>query len=70
MCAHTGTLLSLGLAPELHVLREVDIPEGSMWVPDNVQETVCVIDRVTSSQRVIAAGGYAAMLAALASLTL
>jgi hypothetical protein len=49
--------------PGLQVLRELDIPNGSMSVPDDVKELRVVIDQRGSLQRVAAGGALLAGLA-------
>lgn len=61
--SHLGGLLSgiwLGavLGPKFMVTRELDIPEGSMIVPDNAAELMVVLDQRSSLQRSIAAVLY------------
>lgn len=68
-CA-SGALLSAGMAPRFRIQTEVDIPEGSMWVPEDAKETTFVLDTVTSTQRVAVGCAYtgALLLAALTML--
>ncbi len=47
-------------------MRELDIPEGSMHIPEEAGETVVVLDQTTSIERVGVAAAYGgALLAAL-----
>eukprot|EP00775_Hariotina_reticulata_P003347 gene3347-3623_t len=57
--AHAGGLLAgLGLGyfmgPSFTVVQEIDIPEGSMSVPDDAVEMVVVLDRRSTLDRVLA----------------
>ncbi len=54
MCARSraGGALAWGLGPDWFVSREVEIPLGSMSVPDEQVEVLCVIDRRSDQERV------------------
>jgi hypothetical protein len=45
--------------------QEIDIPVGSMTVPDDAPATVVVLDRRTNLSRALAGAGAAGLLAAL-----
>eukprot|EP00879_Flechtneria_rotunda_P014604 GHRR01015261.1.p1 GENE.GHRR01015261.1~~GHRR01015261.1.p1 ORF type:complete len:310 (+),score=90.94 GHRR01015261.1:1749-2678(+) len=68
--AHLGGLLAgvgLGftLGPNFTLVQEVHIPEGSMSVPEDAQETVVVLDRRSGWERVLAGAGAAGLVAGL-----
>jgi hypothetical protein len=67
-----GMLAGLGLGywlgPSFSLIREVDIPEGSMHVPEDVTETVVVLDTRGSLQRAATGAAALGLLAALVSL--
>lgn len=47
----TGAALGFGLAPKYDVRREVDIPEGSMMIPEDAREMLVVVDTTSIWQR-------------------
>jgi rhomboid protease GluP len=68
--AHVGGLLAgvgLGytLGPSFTIIQEVDIPEGSMMVPEDAVETVVVLDRRSSLDRIAMGAAALGMLAAV-----
>lgn len=70
---HVGGLLAgvgLGywLGPSFSLIREVDIPEGSMAVPEEVAETVVVLDTRSSLQRAATGAAALGLLAAAVSI--
>ena len=52
----------------MQLMRELDIPEGSMHIPEEATETVVVLDQTTSVERVAVAAAYGAALLAASSL--
>ena len=61
----TGLFLGYSMAPKWDVVREVDIPLGSMVVPDRAEELEVVVDRQPRSLRIAAAASCAASLVLL-----
>jgi membrane associated rhomboid family serine protease len=68
--AHIGGLL-MGLAlgyfmgPRFTLVQEVDIPVGSMLVPDDAPSTQVVLDRRTGLERALVGAGAVGVLAGL-----
>ncbi|KAI8469310.1 MAG: hypothetical protein J3K34DRAFT_424303 [Monoraphidium minutum] len=59
-----GVWLGSSVGPRFTVTREVDIPEGSMMVPQDAREVVVVVDMRSGAKKAAAAAGYAAALVA------
>jgi len=59
-----GGVLAVGLGPQYQVSRELDIPIGSMTIPQDAKEFVVVVDMRSSLQRAVTALAYAGSLAA------
>uniref|UniRef100_A0A6T8QV16 Peptidase S54 rhomboid domain-containing protein n=1 Tax=Chlamydomonas leiostraca TaxID=1034604 RepID=A0A6T8QV16_9CHLO len=57
-----GAVLTWGMGPWFSLQQEVDIPEGSMTIPEDAREMVVVVDRTSGTQRALVAGSYAAAL--------
>jgi hypothetical protein len=55
--------LGYSIGPKFSVTREVDIPEGSMLVPQDAKEVVVVVDTRGGARKALGAAGYAAGLA-------
>ncbi|GIL41928.1 hypothetical protein Vafri_12, partial [Volvox africanus] len=51
----SGFLLTYMAGPRYQVTREVELPDGSMWIPDpdSVTEMTVVLDQTTSIQRTV-----------------
>jgi membrane associated rhomboid family serine protease len=62
-----GCLAGYLLGPKFVVIQEVDIPEGSMIVPEDAVETRVVMDQRSGSSRMVAGLVYVAGLAAAIS---
>ena len=48
----------MGLGPKYYLQREVDIPEGAMYVPENAKEMVFVMDKTQSLERGLTGAAY------------
>jgi hypothetical protein len=59
-----GCLAGYLLGPKFVIIQEVDIPEGSMIVPEDALETRVVMDQRSGSSRMLAGLALAAGLAA------
>lgn len=57
-----GAWLGYNVGPKFSVTREVDIPEGSMMVPQDAKEVVVVVDMRGGAKKVLGVMGYAAAL--------
>lgn len=66
--ALAGAWLGYSAGPRFSVTREVDIPEGSMMVPQDAEEVVVVVDMRGGAKKALGVVGYAAAL--LAGITL
>lgn len=60
--AHAGAWLGYSVGPKFCVTREVDIPEGSMLVPQDAREVVVVVDMRSGAKKLFGAASYAAAL--------
>ena len=60
-----GLLLSLGMAPRWDIVRETDIPAGSMSVPEGAEEVEVVVDGQPASLRIVSAVSCALSLIVL-----
>ena len=60
-----GLLLSLGMAPRWDVVRESNIPAGSMSVPADAEEVEVVVDNQPASLRIVSAVSCALSLIVL-----
>lgn len=63
-----GVGLGYWLGPCFSLIREVDIPEGSMHVPDELAETVVVLDTRSGLQRAATGAAALGLLAAAVGL--
>jgi membrane associated rhomboid family serine protease len=60
-----GLALGYGMGPRFTLVQEVDIPVGSMLVPDDAPATQVVLDRRTGLERTLVGAGAAGLLVAL-----
>ena len=60
-----GLLLSLGMAPRWDVVRETNIPAGSLSVPEDAEEVEVVVDNQPASLRIVSAVSCALSLIVL-----
>ena len=60
-----GLLLSLGMAPRWDIVRETNIPAGSMSVPADAEEVEVVVDNQPASLRIVSAVSCALSLVVL-----
>ena len=60
-----GLLLSLGMAPRWDIMRETNIPAGSMSVPEDAEEVEVVVDNQPTSLRIVSAVSCALSLIVL-----
>lgn len=63
-----GVGLGYVLGPNFTLIQEVDIPEGSMAVPEDAPETVVVLDRRTGLERAVNGTAALALLAGIIAL--
>ena len=61
--AVAGAALGAAAGPQLQILRELDIKEGSMTISGNEDELVVVVDRRTAPQRLLVCGAAGLLLA-------
>ncbi|GFR45147.1 hypothetical protein Agub_g6528, partial [Astrephomene gubernaculifera] len=62
----TGFALASLAGPRYQITREVELPSGSMWIPDPdaVEEVTVVLDQTPAIQRMLASGVLAVMAVA------
>ncbi|GLI66330.1 hypothetical protein VaNZ11_010109, partial [Volvox africanus] len=60
----SGFLLTYMAGPRYQVTREVELPDGSMWIPDpdSVTEMTVVLDQTTSIQRTLTTSALTAIV--------
>lgn len=63
----TGLVLGFCMGPKFTLVQEIDIPVGSMMVPDDADATVVVLDRRTGLERALVGAGAVGLLAVLLS---
>lgn len=61
----TGLALGYFMGPKFTLVQEVDIPVGSMMVPDDAPATQVVLDRRTGLERALVGAGAVGLLAAV-----
>lgn len=60
--ALAGAWLGFSVGPRFSVVREVDIPEGSMLVPQDAPELVAVVDTRSSAAKALGVAAFAVAL--------
>ena len=61
-----GVVLGYLLGPQYAMTREVEIPMGSMMVPEDADETVVVVDQRGKVERLVVGGTYLGLLCGIA----
>jgi membrane associated rhomboid family serine protease len=62
-----GVVLGYLLGPKLVMTREVEIPVGSMMVPEDADETIVVVDQSGLIERLVVGVTYVGLLAGIVS---
>ncbi len=58
-----GAWLGYGMGPKFVITRELDIPDGSLNIPEGAKEVEVVVDQTTPWQRRAVLASFAASLA-------
>uniref|UniRef100_A0A7S3VU54 Peptidase S54 rhomboid domain-containing protein n=1 Tax=Dunaliella tertiolecta TaxID=3047 RepID=A0A7S3VU54_DUNTE len=64
-----GALIANGMCPRYYVQQEAQIPDGAMFIPENIREMAMLLDRTTGLQRgVVAVSSSVVLLGAAQAL--